>query len=238
MTLAYVVAIAVSFSVGIPVLVRSWRQRDGRLALLGAVVTFDGLEWLAWGLCLFTPAYGTPLGDALGIASRVGIAASVLCMIAFTRLAFRPDGGAARALSWLLVGALLVGFFGSGLAGDWIGLRNDLAWVWLEQIAVTVVYGWAALEPARYHLLMRRRVTLGLAEPLVANRFLLWSAYAGLFCLSQIFWNVSLALFSGSSNLDVLGAGCTVSAEAALLLAVFPPAWYVRRVCATATSTG
>ena len=238
MVLSYIVAIVVSLGVGIPVLVRSWRHRDGRLALLGAVVTFDGLEWLAWGLSLFTSANGTPLGDALGIASRAGVAMSVLCMIAFTRVAFRPEGGAARVVTWILVGALFAGFIGGGLSGDWIGLHTDVAWLWLEQLAVALGYGWAMLEPARYHLLMRRRVTLGLAEPLVANRFLLWGVYAGGFCLSQLVYCVSLAFFGAVSNLDVLNAGLVVSAEVALFLAVFPPAWYARRVCAAATSTG
>jgi hypothetical protein len=216
------------------VLVRSWRHRDVRLALLGAAVTIDGLEWLAWALYLFTAAHSTPLGDVFAIASRVGIAASVLCMIAFTRLAFRPGGGAARVSTWLLVGTLLAGFFGSGLAGDWIGLRSDLPWVWLEQCALVLGYGWAALEAARFHLLMRRRVKLDLAEPLVANRFLLWSVYAGLFCLGQIVYDVSLVFYGGISALDVPTAGLTVTAEAALFLAVFPPAWYARRVRAGA----
>jgi hypothetical protein len=238
MILSYLVAIAVSLGVGVPVLVRSWRHRDGRLALLGAAVTIDGLEWLAWGLCLFTPAYGTPLGDALAIFSRIGVAASVLCMIAFTRVAFRPGGGAARAVTWLLVGTLLAGFIGSGLAGDWIGVRSDLHWLWLEQCALVLGYGWAALEPARYHLLMRRRVKLDLAEPLVANRFLLWSVYAGLFCLGQLVWDVGLVFYGEVSTLDVLTAGMTVGAEAALFLAVFPPVWYARRVCAAAGSGG
>lgn len=234
MVLAYAITISVSLGVGIPVLVRSWRHRDGRLALLGAAVTIDGLEWLAWALYLFTPAQDTPLGEGLAIGCRVGVALSVLCMIAFTRVAFRPGGGAARVFGWILVCALIAGISGSGLAGDWSGARNDLAWVWLEQIAITLGYGWAALEPARYHLLMRRRVKLGLAEPMVANRFLLWSLYAGLFCLAQLIWNSSLAFYGGSSALDALNGSFTVCAEMALLLAVFPPAWYARRVRAAA----
>ena len=236
MVLAYVVAIAVSLGVGIPVLVRSWRHRDGRLALLGAVVTFDGLEWLAWGLALFTSASGTPLGDALGIASRVGIAASVLCMIAFTRLAFRPEGNAPRVASWLLVAALLGGFLGGGLSGDWIGVRTDLAWLWLEQFAIALAYGWGAVEALRYHLLMRRRVVHGLAEPLVANRFLLWTIYVGGFCLAQLMYCLSLAFYGAVSHMDVLNAALVVGAEVAFFLAVFPPAWYARRVDAAASA--
>lgn len=236
MTLSYVLAIVVSLGVGIPVLARSWRHRDGRLALLGAVVTIDGLEWLAWGLAVLTSADGTPLGDALGITSRVGVAASSLCMIAFTRLAFRPDGSAPLVVAWLLVGALLGGFLGGGLSGDWVGVRTDLTWMWLEQFAIAVAYGWGALEALHYHLLMRRRVAHGLAEPLVANRFLLWTVYVGGFCLSQLVYCVSLAFYGAVSNMDVLNAALVVAAELAFLLAVFPPAWYARRVNAAGSA--
>jgi hypothetical protein len=37
---------------------------------------------------------------------------------------------------------------------------------------------WMAVEAFRYRGLLRRRVALGLAEPLVANRFLLWGLWA------------------------------------------------------------
>jgi hypothetical protein len=237
MVLAYLIAIAVSLGVGVPVLVRSWHHRDGRLALLGAVVTFDGLEWLAWALAVFTSASGTPLGDALGIASRAGIAASTLCMIAFTRLAFRPDGDGPLVVAWLLVGALLGGFLGGGLSGDWVGVRTDLAWLWLEQFAIALAYGWGALEALRYHLMMRRRVAHGLVEPMVSNRFLLWTVYVGGFCLSQLMYCVSLAFYGAVSNMDVLNAALVVVAEVAFFFAVFPPAWYARRVEAAASAT-
>jgi hypothetical protein len=236
MVLAYIVAIAVSFGVGIPVLVRSWRHRDGRLALLGGVVTVDGFEWLAWGVAVFSSASGTPLGDALGIVSRVGIAVSVLCMIAFTRLAFRPAGSAPGVVCGLLVGALLGGFLGGGLSGDWVGVNTDLVWLWLEQFTIALAYGWGALEALRFHLLMRRRVVHGLAEPLVANRFLLWGLYAGGFCVAQLIYCVSLAFYGAVSNMDVLNAAVVVGAEVAFFLAVFPPAWYARRVSAAASA--
>ena len=33
---------------------------------------------------------------------------------------------------------------------------------------------WVSWEPLRYHVMMRRRLKLGLAEPIVVDRFLLW----------------------------------------------------------------
>ncbi len=38
---------------------------------------------------------------------------------------------------------------------------------------------WACYESLRYYRSMHRRQTLGLADPIVANRFLLWSIWTG-----------------------------------------------------------
>jgi hypothetical protein len=238
LVVSYVVATVVSLSVGVPILARGWRYRDPAVALLGAAVTFDGLEWLAWALCIFTPAYGTPLGDSLGIFSRVGISASAVCVIAFTRFTFRRDSGAALAASWLLVAALAIGFFGSGaIAGDWIGERSDYAWIWVEQVAQIIGYVWATVELCLCYLKMRRRRAHGLADPLITNRVLLWGIWAGLFALSQILYAVTLALFGPISGLDQLNAVLVVSAEIALWFTVFAPEWYTRWITATADGT-
>ena len=87
---SYLVAVAVSLAVGLPTTLRSLRRRDTPLVLLGLAVSIDGLEWLAWTLASYTPAYETPLGDALSIASRIGISVSAVFIMSFTRLAFRP----------------------------------------------------------------------------------------------------------------------------------------------------
>jgi len=235
---SYVVATVVSLSVGVPILARGWRFRDPAVALLGAAVTFDGLEWLAWGLCIFTPAYGTPLGDGLAIFARVGISASVVCMIAFTRLTFRRDSGAARAFGWLLIAILAIGFFGSGaFAGDWTGEQTDHVWIWLEQAAQAIGYGWAAVELGGWYLKMRRRLAHGLADPLIANRVLLWGIYAGLFGMSQLLYIVGLALFGTVSMLDIPSVVLVVTAEIALWFTVFAPQWYTRWITATADAT-
>jgi hypothetical protein len=231
----YGTVIAVNLSAGIPILLRSWRHRDPAVALLGAAVTIDGLEWLAWALCIFTPAYATPVGDALAIASRVGLTASVLCVIAFIRITFQREHAAGRVFSWILLAALLIGFVGSGVAvGDWTGERNDHAWMWIEQNALALSYGWAAVELIRCYLKMRRRLCVGLADPLVANRVVLWGLYAGFNFAGQLVYNTSLALFGVVSALDMLNVAFTVSGVVALWLAAFAPGWYRRWIAATA----
>jgi hypothetical protein len=231
LVVSYGIAIVVSLSAGVPILTRGWRHRDPAVALLGAAVTIDGIEWLAWTLCVFTPAYGTPLGDALAITSRIGIAVSVVCVIAFIGITFRRDAGVARIFSWMLLGALLIGFVGSGVAvGDWTGEGNDHVWMWIEQTAVALGYGWATAELFRCYFQMRRRRALGLADPIVTNRVLLWGLWAGGFFLAQLMYCTSLALYGAVSGLDTLTVAITVSAEIALWFAVFAPDWYLRWV--------
>jgi len=225
---SYLIAVVASLGVGVPVLLRALRRGDVPLVLLGAALSIDGAEWLAWTLAVFSPAAGTPLGDALALASRLGVSANAMCLVAFTSMVFRPADAWSRQLGALLFAGLAVGLLGSGLAGDWLGLRNDQLWVWLELTAQTVSYAWAAVEPGRYYRAMRRRVAVGLTTPLVANRFLLWSVYAGLNCAAQIVYNTTLAFGWMVSGVDVFNVVFTSIAALALWLAVFPPRAYVR----------
>lgn len=233
--ISYLVAVTVSFAVGIPILVRSTRRHDTPLVLLGMAVTFDGLEWLAWTLACYSPAEGTPIGFALSIACRLGIIASVLCMILFTKLVFRPQSYGARVWALLLAGTLAVSFAGSSAVGDWEGVRDDLAWVWIEQLALMAGYGWTSLEAGHQYRLNKRRVRYGLGDAMIAHRQLLWSIYAGMFFLAQGVYVITFAFYEMLSSLDTLNAGLTIVAELALGAAVFTPDWYVRRVATAST---
>lgn len=228
--ISYLVAIAVSFAVGAPTLVRALRARDTPLVLLGAAVSFDAFEWLVWTLACYSPAYETPIGFALSVACRLGIIASVLCLILFTRSVFRPRSGVAKGFALLIAGALVLSVAGSGAVGDWEGVRNDHIWVWLEQVALMTGYGWTSLEAARGYRLTKRRARYGLGDAMAAHRQLLWSLYAGMFFLAEGVYVVAFAFYGMLSELDSLNAGITVVAQLALGAAVFAPRWYVRLV--------
>lgn len=43
----------------------------------------------------------------------------------------------------------------------------------------TLGFGWAALESGAYHMRVRRQLLLGLIDPVVANRLLLWTIASG-----------------------------------------------------------
>jgi hypothetical protein len=198
--------------------------------MLGAAVTLDGMEWLAWTLACYTPAYETPLGVALSITCRLGIIASVLCLIVFTQTVFRPGSRGAKGFVLLLAGTLVLSITGSGAVGDWEGVRNDHVWVWLEQIALMTGYGWTCFEAGNHYRLNKKRARYGLGDSMAAHRQLLWSVYAGMFFLAEGVYVITLAFYGMMSDLDTLNAVLTVLAQLALGAAVFTPNWYMRRI--------
>ena len=224
----HLVAIIVSFGVGVPVIARAIRGHDWPAGLLGAALVFDGVEWLSWSIAVTEPVSDMRVGAALAIVCRLAISAAAVCMLAFTVSVFRRGNSVARASAFALGAALGAGFLGSGAVGDWGGWRSDHPWVWVELGTQLLVYGWATWEPLAYHAVMRRRVALGLTSPLVAHRCLLWSAYAGMFLITQIGYMATFALPESPPALGLLLTWLTISGEVALWLAFFPPARYAR----------
>jgi hypothetical protein len=106
---------------------------------------------------------------------------------------------------------------------------------------VMVAYGWTAWESLRYHGLMRRRVRLGLADPEVSNRFLLWGLMS-VFVIAGILLN-TIAMARGirvfQSPSILLASSTTGLAQAVLLvLAFLPPRFYSSWVRGRAASLG
>jgi hypothetical protein len=130
--------------------------------------------------------------------------------------------------------AMLAGFVGSGALGDWGGYRNDHAWVWLENAAQLAAYLWASGEAAAYYAKLRRRQRIGLADPVVVNRILLWAVYGGAFAASQLVWMAVVAWSESLTALDPVMVALSVGGQLALWLAFAPPLPYRRWLAANA----
>jgi hypothetical protein len=106
----------------------------------------------------------------------------------------------------------------------------------LSRLAGLGVYVWGAIEAFRYWGMMRRRLALGLAEPLVTQQFLLWGIAATAAALNAPLL-LAAAFVADAPIVDVpvlflpLQA-CMLVSSFGLWLAFFPPAFYRRRFAA------
>jgi len=237
----YGLVVSVNLAVGLRLLWKGRAQRTRPELLLGAAFALDGIEWLFWLLAFYTPAADTPTGELLAASCRAAIVVHNIFLLAFTRLVFRPESRVALAGVLLSTAAMLVGLVGGFALGDWIGNRSDRIWLWLELGGEQIAYAWTLVESARYYARMRRRVEHGLANAVVANRFLLWSIYGAASMTTSFVWMFAALVAAGSGRypfaLDALMIAFTVASALSIWLAFFPPRVYRRWLCAAGETT-
>jgi len=220
--------------VGSRLLWLSTRTRQSPELLLGAAFVLLGVI----GYPLAIAARGGPGGEpspgllllALGVQNL-----ACLCIYANTWRTFHAD----RRWPALLCGAVGLGFAASQIGAVASADPDGGPWYYLGFTLRVSGFAWAAWESRRYHDMMQRRLRLGLADPVVADRFRLWSLSTlgivvgfGIFLVGRLTTeNVGTAPF-------VLAATAVVSLGSALSmwLAFVPPAAYRRRVAARASS--
>jgi hypothetical protein len=176
------------------------------------------------------PSAGGWLAAALAI-QNFGIAG----VFFFVGRVFRADrsgpplaaaGAVILALSWM-GHAFDPGFEGALSRGPWytLGLATRAS-----------AFVWGAAEAFSYWALLRRRVAIGLSDPVVANRMWLWGTSSA--WIAAAFGVFTIGTFTdGGVNATpiVLGlSACGVLAAAAMALAFFPPARYRRWLIAAA----
>lgn len=233
-----------------------WLARETRQApelLLGGAIL--GTAALGYGVLIaslvvrggFTtdPAKATSLAIFLTGTGKICHDAGVTLFLAFVVVVFRPGVRWAQALA----GAALLSLWG-GLA--WGALHGSFrvevvgSAGWVCEYAVIWTYPiWMVLESFRYWVLLRRRASLGLADPAVTNRFFLWgtgSLFTGL-----AIWAASMPYFFAqepSTILAITPAVRVVTAFAGLVsvtctyLAFVPPGWYLRWLRAESVGAG
>lgn len=156
---------------------------------------------------------------------NVGAAAMALA----TWRTFRRDSAWARAL--------FIGF-AAVLAGSWLAqaLRGELAVVnalyWTAFAGRALPFAWSAAESWLYHARLRRRLAIGLADPVVTDRFRLWaintSAVTAAFGVFGIAVLMELPV-STSPNVLASSSIAGLVASVSMWLAFLPPRWYLRR---------
>jgi hypothetical protein len=111
--------------------------------------------------------------------AQLAISGGATSAYVFNWRVFRPESRLAPAVIGLAVAGFAVCFAGRWLHGGYtLPMRLD-SWMLATTVNVILCMWWGAFESLRYYALMRRRVRLGLADPVVANRFLLWGIGIG-----------------------------------------------------------
>jgi hypothetical protein len=162
-------------------------------------------------------------------------------MILFTWRVFRPTEEWARVVGGAMIGGMAVGgVLGllRSLLADAASLREPqtVAFLLMEWVSVLGFF-WTAAEAFHHLGRLRKQAALGLADPVVVNRMLLW-ALVGVGGVVAAGGPVVVALFGLSSMEHVptrlLCAAATLGSSVCIQLAFQPPQRYLRWVCSGA----
>ena len=163
-------------------------------------------------------------------AGWTGLVVSAVCLLAFWQRVYHPDRLAARRT--FLVGSvfLVISLFGLVLTQSAGAQASTNAWYLPGLVAQGTAYalnGWAS---ARYWQMLRRRLSLGLVDPIVVTRILLWSTAAWVITL-QYLYSTLFVVMTGESSVSGFGVALVSSlgliAAGTILLAFFPPRSYL-----------
>jgi hypothetical protein len=198
-----------------------------------------GLTFLAW-MMSYAPwaiAIGLlgqfALEPQILIASRIATNLGGIGIAFFPLLVFRRGSTWAKRLSVSIATCLIVGTVGSSWVGDSGGVDPlSNAWWWFEWVGTIAPSIWIGTEGLNHYGTSRPRVRLGLCEPIVGHRYLLWGIAGAVWTLLDFlvigeyveFW----ATQSWSATFENLVGFCEIAALAMIWLAFFTPAGYQR----------
>jgi hypothetical protein len=208
------------------------RTREVPERLLGATFLAMGVS-SAFYVLPNLPAFES-LWTPLNFAGRVGFLPAAVMLALFTRLVFRPDTRWGAWLVWGCAILLVTGVAGSAWGGDWEGFSISNRWFWLEWVGFTVPFGWAGSEAFIQYRRSRRRLDLGLCNPLVCNRYLLWALFGALQTVSSLVLLPQYSEYETTSQFtatwDALYGASVIASLVTIWLVFFPPAFYRRWV--------
>jgi hypothetical protein len=199
------------------------------------VISFAGLP-LA-GLSRSPQLFGTPLGGLVFTVGMTVVAGGIYLFFVFTWCVFRRESRWGRVTLWaaaLTLASVAIGYGYISLTRTGIDQVHDGRHFGMMLISLLVgCFTWTAIESLLYYGLLRRRRAIGLADPVVVNRFLLWGLSASSLALlcAGILVCLSLGMLIVRDAIPLYGIaiGGMVS-SVTWSLTFFSPGWYRRSV--------
>jgi len=219
------------FIAGVRLIRLSWRSQKSPELLLGVSFLLWGLSYLCWQIPIATA--NQPLTQPLFFAGRALTDTAMIVFANFIWIAFRSRASWAKFLVFAIAISEFAGVAGSVGMRDWEGVRPlSNPWWWVDWAAGMVTMVWIGVEGTIHYWNARSRVRLGLCDPLVCNRYLLWGitgiawtavwglgAYQNVGFETQRVWSSAIGRAAGT--LDITGV-------ALVLIICFPPRFYQR----------
>jgi hypothetical protein len=225
--------------VGVRLIALARRTRELPEFALGSglmLIAFVGLPLSALGRI---PALvGSTLGHVVFAMGIFFVAWGIANLYLFTWRVFRRGETWASAFAIgcgvaLLVSSTAIAYEGS--QGNTLAeiLPRTRPWSLAIMGMVLLHFAWSGLESLRYYRLLRRRMLLGLADPVVVNRFLLWGVSSltavGLCAGLALCAVAKLTILRDPIPLSLMAvAGCVKSLS--WTLTFFPPQAYLARL--------
>lgn len=200
---------------------------------------------VGYAVVMLRPTFGLS-GDWIEPIRVVAATALLLpgaTVVLFTWYVFRRSSTWARVLAWSLAATSVAAHVASTWLAAPLGLESALSmepgasFYWLVTGARASGFAWACVEAGLYYRNAKKRVALGLAQPLVVNRFLLWAIWSGAATCMVLLRIVSAFLVDPTSAnpttplpvlLSMFAAGLTCAG--AIWLTFAPPEFYRRFV--------
>jgi hypothetical protein len=172
--IGFVAFFIASLAVGIRLVALWVRNRDPHALLIGVGVL--GIGPVGFGLATVAQLLHSSRPDLANVVlgtALLAISAGVSAKYLFNWRVYHPESATIRALA-SGAGLGLLGIFLSDLAlGVEHSFLNGPTYIARTALQVGCLL-WGATEALLYWSRMRRRLRLGLADPLVTNRFFLW----------------------------------------------------------------
>ncbi|MCG8588057.1 MAG: hypothetical protein MJE66_02090 [Proteobacteria bacterium] len=212
-----------------------WR-RSGQLPELLIGMGVLGIGPLGYGfttLASFTYGSSLALGAAMMAVGVTAPAVGAAAKAVFNWRVYHPESAAARTAA-VVLGLALLGILVCDLAAFGV-VRIEQSdelhlWSYLSTTARTACLLWGAAEAYRYWRLMRRRRSLGLADPVVTNRFFLWGSSATAAGVGSMVGLLLIHHYGREAIMDearLLMSGAGFLGAGFMWLAFVPPARYL-----------
>jgi len=193
--------------------------------VLGYLIEFVGME---------IGSSHSSVGVWLGGTANLLYALSIFVYLLFTWKVFAPNSRLAPILVMATTLSLAVGWTGEVLTTDFgfSAARFAGPWFWIAFVPRMIGMGWASFEALSHHGKLRRRLALGLADPLTTNRLMLWALAA----LSEwlIYLAVAVTILAGrpdgflTGNAALWVSAFGVAGSICMWIGFFPPETYRR----------